>query len=64
MKPQLDMNNIAKGLGAERRGQVVAPGGYFGAMQLGADIQARSRSPHGGDQPTDPRWIKEANKDS
>ena len=33
MKTQLDMDKIAKGLGAERRGKVAASGGYFGAMQ-------------------------------
>lgn len=36
MKTQLDMNKIAKGLGAERQGKVAASGGYFGAMQLAA----------------------------
>lgn len=38
MKPKLDLNIIAKGLGAKRRGKVVAHSGYFGAMQLVADI--------------------------
>ena len=32
MKRKLDMDRIAKGLGAERRGKVSATGGYFGAM--------------------------------
>jgi hypothetical protein len=36
MKMRLDMNKIATGLGAERRGEVVAAGGYFGAVQLAA----------------------------
>ena len=30
MKTQLDMDKIAKGLGAERRGKVKGRGGYFG----------------------------------
>ena len=30
MKPRLDMNKIAKGLGAQRGGTVAASGGYFG----------------------------------
>jgi hypothetical protein len=34
MKMQLDMDRIARGLGAERRGKIAARGGYFGAMQL------------------------------
>ena len=58
MKLQLDMNKIARGLGAERRGKVSATGGYFGAMQLLADIEARFRVPAGGGRPTDPRWTE------
>jgi len=33
VKMQLDMDKIARGLGAERRGKVTASGGYFGALQ-------------------------------
>ena len=58
MKRQLDMDRIAKGLGAERRGKVAAGGGYFGAMQLLADIEARFRVPSGGGRPTDPAWTE------
>jgi len=58
MKTQLDMDKIAKALGAERRGKVVAGGGYFGAMQLLADIEARFRVPSGGGRPTDPAWTE------
>lgn len=58
MKTQLDMDRIAAGLGAERRGKVSATGGYFGAMQLLADIEARFRVPAGGGRPTDPRWTE------
>jgi hypothetical protein len=58
MKMQLDMDKIAKGLGAERRGKVTSTGGYFGAMQLLADIEARFRVPSGGGRPTDPRWTE------
>jgi hypothetical protein len=58
MKIQLDMDKIAKGLGAERRGRVDAASGYFGAMQLLADIEARLRVPAGGGRPTDPRWTE------
>jgi hypothetical protein len=58
MKPQLDMNRIARGLRAERRGKVSASGGYFSAMQLLADIDARFRVPIGGGRPTDPRWTE------
>src|SRR6266540_913016 len=58
MKTQLDMDKIAKGLGAERRGKVPAGGGYFGAMQLLADIEARFRVPSGGGRPTDPSWTE------
>ena len=58
MKTQLDMDKIAKGLGAEGRGKVTSTGGYFGAMQLVADIEARFRVPSGGGRPTDPGWTE------
>ncbi len=58
MKSRLDMERIARGLGAERRGKVRAAGGFFGALQLMAEIQARFRVPGGGGRPTDPRWTK------
>ena len=58
MKRQLDMNKIAARLGAERRGKAPATGGYFGAMQLVADVGARFRVPAGGGRPTDPRWTE------
>lgn len=58
MKTQLDMEKIARGLGAERRGKVASTGGYFGAMQLLADVEARFRVPSGGGRPTDPAWTE------
>jgi hypothetical protein len=58
MKTQLDMDKIAKGLGAERGGKVSSRGGYFGAMQLLAEIEARFRVPTGGGRPTDPSWTE------
>lgn len=58
MKRQLDMDKIARGLGAQRRGKVSAKGGYFGALQLLADFEAKFRVPAGGGRPTDPRWTE------
>jgi hypothetical protein len=58
MKTQPDMNKIAAGLGAERLGKVSATSGYFGAMQLRAEIDARFRIPIGGGRPTDPEWTE------
>jgi hypothetical protein len=58
VKMRLDMDKIARGLGAERRGRVTASGGYFGALQLLADIEARFRVPSGGGRPTDTRWTE------
>ncbi len=52
------MDKIAKGLGAVRRGKVTSTGGYFGAIQLLDDIEARFRVPSGGGRPTDPRWTE------
>ena len=58
MKMRLDMDKIATGLGAEHNGKIAAPGGFFGAMQLLADIEARFRVPVSGGRPTDPRWTE------
>ena len=58
MKTQLDTNEIARGLGAKRIGKVAAGGGYFGAIQLLEDIEARFRVPAGGARPTNPHWTK------
>ena len=58
MKVRLDMDKIAKGLGGRRRGKVAAAGGYFGAMQLLADIESRFHVPAGGGRPTDARWTE------
>ena len=56
MATRLDMDTIARGLGAERKGKVVSAGGYLGALQLLADVQARFRVPAGGGRATDPDW--------
>jgi hypothetical protein len=58
MKSQLDMNKIAKGLHAQRRASATALGGYFGAMQLLAEVEARFQVPPGGGRPTDPGWTE------
>ncbi len=58
MTTQVDLNKVAKGLRARRRGPVRASGGYFGAMQLLADVEARFRVPRGGGRPTDPNWTE------
>src|SRR3954470_16509695 len=56
MTTPLDMDRIAKDLGAVRRGKVSSQGGYFGAVQLAAEVAARFRVPQGGGRPTDPSW--------
>lgn len=58
MKAKLDLDSIARGLGARRRGTVQAGSGYFGAMQLVADVQARFQTPAGGGRATDPKWTE------
>lgn len=58
MRTQLDMDKIARGLGAERRGKVASTGGYFGAMQLLAVVEARFRVPASGGRRTDPGWTE------
>ena len=52
----LDLDKIARGLGAERGGEVRATGGYFGAVQLAAEVSARFKAPPGGGRGTDPGW--------
>jgi hypothetical protein len=59
MGETLDMERIAKGLGAERRGKVSPRGGYFGALQLAAEVAARFRVPEGGGRATDPSWSEQ-----
>ncbi|MGE0708791.1 MAG: hypothetical protein AB7N76_21540 [Planctomycetota bacterium] len=56
MKKRLNMDKIAKGLGAQRRGKVTSTGGYFGALELLAEIEARFRTPAGGGRAADPTW--------
>src|SRR5437764_8526178 len=58
IKMRLDMAKIARGPSADRRGKVVASGGYFGALQLMADIATRFRVPSGGGRPTDASWTE------
>ena len=58
MKRNLNMDRIAKELGAERKGKVAASGGYFGAMHLVADIEARLLVPAGGGRRTDAQWTE------
>ena len=58
MKTKLDMARIAKGLGAERGGRATVRAGYFGALQVLADVEARLRVPGGGGRATDPRWTE------
>lgn len=59
MGTNLDMERIAKELGAERQGKVSPRGGYFGALQLAAEIAARFRVPEGGGRATDPSWSEQ-----
>ncbi len=58
MNEQLDMDKIAEGLGAERVGKVRASGGYFGAVQLAAEVAQRFRVPPGGGRATNPEWTE------
>ena len=45
VKTKLDIEKIAKGLGAVRGGTVEAPPGYFGALQLVSQVESRFRTP-------------------
>jgi hypothetical protein len=59
MSEPLDMDSIARALGAERRGKVSAKAGYFGALQLAAEVATRFRVPDGGGRATDPSWSEQ-----
>ncbi len=59
MKTRLDMDKIAKRLGGERRGKVAAKSGYFGAMQLLADLDTSFRVPTRGGRATNPSWTEQ-----
>ncbi len=59
MGETLDMDRIAQGLGAERRGKVSSRGGYFGALQLATEVATRFRVPDGGGRATDPSWSEQ-----
>ena len=59
MSTSLDMDRIAERLGAQRRGKVAARGGYFGAMQVAAEVASRFRVPEGGGASTDPSWSEQ-----
>ncbi len=58
MKHRLNMDKIAKGLGAKRGGKLRAGAGYFGAMELVAEVRERLRAPEGGGRATDPTWTE------
>jgi len=55
-KRKLDTDKVANGLRARKRGTVYPTGGYPGAAQLAAEVQARFRVPPGGGRATDPAW--------
>jgi hypothetical protein len=57
-KRKLDFDELARGLGAERRGQIKASPGYFGAAQLAKELAHRLRVPANGGRPTDPTWTE------
>ena len=59
MGAPLDMEHIANELGAGRQDKVSARGGYFGALQIAADVASRFRVPTGGGRPTDPSWSQQ-----
>ncbi len=55
----LDMERVAQELEAERRGKVSSRAGYFGALQLAAEVAARFRVPDGIDCPSDLSWSEQ-----
>ena len=58
MKARLDMNKIARALGGKRLGKIHATGGFFGALQLAAEVERQFRTPAGGGRSTNPSWTE------
>ena len=58
-KRSLDMDRIARGLGARRAGTVRAASGAFGAARVAAEVSARFRPPIGGGRSMDPTWTEQ-----
>lgn len=58
MKKSLDMDKIAEAIGGKRKGKAKAGAGFFGALQLAAEVEARFKVPQGGGRATDPRWTE------
>ena len=58
MRTTLNMNKIARRLGAERKAKVSPTGGYFGALQLLEEVRTRFHPPRGGGRPTDSSWTE------
>jgi len=59
MATNLDLDRIANELGAVRCGKISSGGGYFGTLQLAAEVAARFRVPQGGGRATDPSWSEQ-----
>jgi hypothetical protein len=58
MASDLDFDKIAEGIGAERKGKVTSGPGFFGALQLAAEVSERFRIPPGGGRATNPHWTE------
>jgi hypothetical protein len=56
---KVDINNVAKRLRGEVRGEVRATAGYMGALALAADVERRFKAPGGGGRATDPDWTEQ-----
>ena len=52
----LDHAKLARNLGSQARGRVSAKSGYFGALELAAEVRRRFKSPASGGRATDPGW--------
>ena len=52
----LDHAKLARNLGSDPRGRVSAQSGYFGALQLAAEVRRRFKPPASGGRATDRRW--------
>ena len=53
-KVKIDIDDIARRMGAKAKGEVEAGAGYFGALQLAAQVETRFRTPKYGGWVSDP----------
>jgi hypothetical protein len=58
MRSRVDMDRVARVMGATRQGHVQAAAGAFGAAHLAHEVRARFQTPATGGRATDAAWTE------